>query len=140
MVLNFTIRSTFCPCLTFLSDLVFVTVKTVFFFHIVLIKRLGGVKSILAKINLYNLLGCSIFRSLPALWEMQQAEPSFLCRIRNSVAFPVHMLQVRQNRELYLCLLYSNRKFSSAGHAYYFLISPATFEHRCWVNIACFRI
>lgn len=83
-----------------------VNVIAVFSCLVVLLKSLGGVKSVLAKINLYDLLGCSIFRLLPALWEMQQAEPSFLCRIVNSVAFPVHMLQVRQNGELYLCLLY----------------------------------
>lgn len=118
-----------------------VNVIAVFSCLVVLLKSLGGVKSVLAKINLYDLLGCSIFRLLPALWEMQQAEPSFLCRIINSVAFPVHMLQVRQNRELYLCLLHPSWKWGSARWRHMLSLFPLdTFGHRCWTNTTCFRV
>lgn len=79
---------------------------------VVLLQSLAGVKSVFAKINLYDLLSCSIFRFLPALWEMQQAESSFLCRIINSVAFLVHMFQVRQNGELYLSLLHPSKSWA----------------------------
>lgn len=109
---NFIVSLTFSPCLTFFWWSPFALFKVIVVFSCVLyfLKSLSGVKSVLAKINLYNLLSCSIFSLLPALWEMQQAEPSFLCKIINSVAFPVHMLQIRLNGELYLCLLRSKLK------------------------------
>lgn len=108
---------------------------------VVLLQSLAGVKSVFAKINLYDLLSCSIFRFLLALWEMQQAESSFLCRIINSVAFLVHMFQVRQNGELYLSLLHPSWKLGSAGHRHtLFLFSPATFGYQCWMNTTCFGV
>lgn len=127
--------------LFWVSPSALVNAKAVFFCLLVLLKSLGGVKSVLAKINLYDLLGWSIFRLLPALWEMQQAEPSFLCRIMNSVAFPVHMLQVRQNRELYLCLLDPSWKLGSAGHRHMLSLFPlATFGHGRQMNTTSFRV
>lgn len=142
--LNFAASSTFSPCLI-LSSLVswsaLVNMKAFFSYLVVLLKSLGGVKSVFAKTNLYDLLGYSVFRFLPALWEMQQAEPSFLCRIINSVAVLVHMFQVRQNRELYLCLLYPSLKMGSAGCRHmFFLFPPATSGYQCWRNTAYFRV
>lgn len=125
---------------SWVSPSALVNVIAIFSCLVVLLKSLGGVKSVLAKINLYDLLGCSIFRLLRALWEMQQAEPSFLCRIINSVAFPAHMLQVRQNRELYLCLLDPSWKLGLAGRRHMLSSFPlATFGHRCRMNTTCFR-
>lgn len=114
--------------------------KAIFSCFVIFFKSLGGFKPVFAKINLCDLLSYSIFRFLPALWEMQQAEPSFLCRIINSVAFLVHMFQVRQNRELYLCLLHPSLKLGSAGRRHsFFLFPPVTFGYQ-WMNTTSFRI
>lgn len=127
----------FSPILSsWVSRSALVDMKAVFSCLGVLLKSRGGVKSVFAKINLYDLLSCSIFRFLHALWEMKQAEPSFLCRIINS-AFLVYMFLVRQNRELYLCLLHPSWKLGSAGHKHMLLLFPlATLGNAGWIQPA----